>query len=348
MGVPQCEKCSAPIKSDIVAICRSCGWYASLSTFVELDQDWEIYTNEAAEPTKAAPQKSHIRVWLDLVPRWGWIIIASALAVVVESIVARFATPADSMLRTTWSLSQLAIGLIAAAACHVFNFVVQAADDSDLGVIDIFLKPFKLWLRTFDRMPTRLWLANTAVCGVIAAAMSLLVIGGIPYERLWNWGFQQPVKQELMSAVMDRAKELDSRNDGELDEAIGDFAGKASTDAEGKPKTPPKPRKKADCVILGYQVDRAGRLDSLVLGTAHRGELVHAGHVSPELSDDERNSLLAELTASKTLKPFIVMEAEGTWVKPKFTCRVSYGEQLKSGQLRDVRWDSLMGSVKTQ
>ena len=69
-----------------------------------------------------APQKSHLHVWLDLMPRWGWVIIASVLVVVVESVVARFVTPAGSSLRTTWSLSQLAIGVIAVVGCHVFNF----------------------------------------------------------------------------------------------------------------------------------------------------------------------------------------------------------------------------------
>jgi hypothetical protein len=344
---PTCEKCAAPIKSEAVTICRQCGWYASLNTFVELDQNWETYTDEAANPAAVEPQRSHIRVWLDLIPRWGWVIIASTLAIVVESIIARFATPDGSALRTTWSLSQLAIGVIVATACHVFNFVVLAAEDADFGVMDVFLKPVKLWLRAVHRMPTRLWVANAAACGLVAAAMSILIIGGLPYERLWDWGFKQPVKQDLMGAVMDRAKELDSGNDGELEDAIGDFAGTAGAEGEdGKPKTPPEHREKADCMILGYQVDREGRLDSLILGAVHKKKLIHVGRVSPELSEEARRSLLTELTAIKTLKPFVSIEAEGTWVKPKFTCRVSYGEKQKNGQLRDVKWDALLGSVK--
>jgi hypothetical protein len=345
---PQCEKCAAPIKSDVVAICRRCGWYASLGTFVELDQNWEIYTDQAAEPAAVEPQKSHVRVWLDLMPRWGWVILASVLVVVVESVVARLATPAYSALRTTWSLSQLVIGVIVATACHIFNFVVLAAEDADFGVMDLFLKPLKLWLRAVHRLPTRLWVANAAACGVVAAAMSMLVIGGLPYERLWDWGFKQPVKQDLMGAVMDRAKELDSGNDGELEDAIGDFAGKANTDAEDKPKTPPKPREKSDCVILGYQVDRSGRLDTLILGAVHKKHLIYAGRVSPEMPEDERRSLLAQLVAIKTLRPFISIEADGTWVKPKFTCRITYGEKLRNGQLRDVKWDALLGTVNTE
>jgi hypothetical protein len=175
--------------------------------------------------------------------------------------------------------------------------------------------------------------------------MSMLVIGGIPYERLWDWGFKQPVKQDLMGAVMDRAKELDSGNDGELEDAIGDFAGKASTEGGNVPKAPEKPREKSDCLILGYQVDRDGRLDSLLLGAVHKKKLTYVGRVSPEMAEEARSALLAELVAIKTLKPFITLEAEGTWVKPKFTCRVSYGEKMRDGQLREVKWDALLGSV---
>src|SRR5690606_7064120 len=102
-------------------------------------------------------------------------------------------------------------------------------------------------------------------------------------------------------------------------------AGKAGAeDANTKPPTPAKPREKADCVILGYNVDRDGRLDSLVLGAANSGKLVYAGRVKPQMSAEESSSLLTELTATKTLKPFISIESEATWVKPKFACRVTY------------------------
>jgi hypothetical protein len=176
--------------------------------------------------------------------------------------------------------------------------------------------------------------------------MSILVIGGIPYERLWDWGFEQPVKQDLMGAVMDRAKEIESRNDGELDDAIGDFAGRANAEGDLPKAEPPKPREKADCVILGYEVDREGRISSLVLGAVHKKELMYAGRVTPELSSEENAELLRALVASKTLQPFITMETQATFVKPQFTCRVTYGERLKSGQLRDVKWERLLGTVK--
>lgn len=340
---PRCEKCNEPIKSDVVTICRRCGWYVSLGTFVEVDPNWET-ENDGVEAAAQPEAKSHLRVWFDLVPRWSWVIIVSVLAVVVESIIVRFATPTDGWLRTAWSLGQLTTGVMLVAGCHVFNFLVLAADDAEFGVLDMLLRPLKLWLRAVQLMPERRWVANLAACGLTAVVMSVVVIGGIPYERLWDWGFQEPVKQELMGAVMDRAKELESRN-ADLEEAVGDFAGKADVEPDESKAEPEKPRDKADCVILGYDVDREGRLDTLLLGTSHRGELIYAGRVKPEMSDEELATLLKLLVATKTRRSFIPIEAEGTWVEPKFTCRITYGEKQKGGRLRDLRWDRLLGGM---
>ena len=146
---PRCEKCEAPMKSDVVTICRSCGWYASLGTFVEVDPELGDSTDDDADAP--SPQRRRPRICgsgSNLFPRWGWVIIASVLAVVVESIVARFATPAESALRTTWSLTQLAIGVLAFVGCHIFNFLTLVADDADVGLLDLVLKPLKLWMRT--------------------------------------------------------------------------------------------------------------------------------------------------------------------------------------------------------
>jgi hypothetical protein len=349
---PRCEKCQAPIKSDIVSICRKCGWYASLGTFVELDQNWETEQDEEARQQVAAavPQKSHIRVWLDLIPRWGWVILASTLAIVVESIVVRLVTPSEiGGLRTAVSLTQLAIGAFTVFGCHIFNFLVLAADDADFGVLDIVLRPLKLWMRAVQYLPTRLWVANSAACGLVAVVMSFLVIGALSYERLWDWGFKEPVKQNLMGAVMDRAKQLDS-GEKDLEEAIGDFAGQAGVEENADlPKAAPeKPREKSDCVILGYQLDREGRLSSLILGAANGNTLILAGRVTPELPENERAELLAALEAIKRRDPFIRIEAEATWVEPRIACRVTYGERLKGGRLRDVKWEGLLGAMRVQ
>jgi hypothetical protein len=194
-----------------------------------------------------------------------------------------------------------------------------------------------------------LWVADAAACGVTAVVMSMLVIGGLPYERLWDWGFQAPVKQDLMGAVMDRARQLDSRNGADnLEDAIGDFAGNGDLDGDGIPDDQPQiPREKADCVILGYQVDRDDRLSSLVLGAVHKKKLSFVGRVTPEMPKGDLDDLLAKLKSIPAKQAFIVMEAEATWVQPIYACRVTYGEKLKSGKLRDVKWEQMLGPIKT-
>ena len=215
-------------------------------------------------------------------------------------------------------------------------------------MLDLLLKPLKLWGKTCRNLPKRLWFFNALICGVTAVIMSLVVIGGIPYERLWDWGIKQPPKQNLMGAVMDRAKEIESK-DQSLEEAINDFAGKGGVDgAEEKKAEPEKPRQRTDCVVLGYKVDREGRLTTLLLGTAYRSQLVFAGRVTPKMTDGELTELLAALKLLATKKPFISIAAEDTlWVQPRVACRVTYAEQLRNGFLRNAEWDTLLGAMRT-
>jgi hypothetical protein len=350
---PCCENCGAPMKAGSVTICRSCGWYASLGRCVEVDPDWEAIGADGAGNGRAdgAAQTSHLGVWLNLLPAWAWLVIASVAAVIVESVVVRFATPAEiGGLRTNWSLVQLALGVVMFFSCHIVNFLLQVTEDSETGLLDFVMRPLKLWLRTAHHLPARLWLVDAAACGLAAAAMSVLVIGALPYDRLWDWGFKAPVKQNLMGAVMDRAKKLDSRNGADnLEDAIGDFAGKSGVDEDMPKATPAKPREKADCVILGYQLDRDGRLDRLVLATSFNKKLVYAGKVDPQISEEERTKLLQELNAIQARQPFIPIASDSaTWVQAKFACRVTFSERMKDGQLRDVQWETTMGTIRGQ
>jgi hypothetical protein len=343
---PRCEKCASTLKPGFTA-CPNCGWYASLGMFVEVDKNWEIDEDER-EQAASEPQKSHLRVWIDLIPRWGWVIIGSVFAVVVESVAVRLLTPAGSSIRTTWSLTQLTIGLLAFAGCHIFNFLVLAAEDADVGTIDLVMKPVKLWIRAAHNLPSRLWLVNTAATSVTAAAMSPLVIGGLPYERLWDWGFEAPTKHELMGAVMDRVKKLESRNGSDnLEDAIGDFAGTAEGLTDGQ-TTPETPREKADCVILGYKLDRDGNVESFELGTNYLGRLAYAGRVKPQMPADELASLVQKLKNIRAHQPLIPIQAEAViWVKPKYACRVSF-EYRKKGQLYGTKWERLLGRIGAQ
>ncbi len=45
---PACEKCGTPIDAHEALVCRKCGWYASIGSFVEIDQSWECDAKVAA------------------------------------------------------------------------------------------------------------------------------------------------------------------------------------------------------------------------------------------------------------------------------------------------------------
>ncbi len=313
---------------------------------VEVDPSWETDSESAPAPAEA-PQLS-LRSWINLVPRWAWVILVSVLIVVTESVAARLATPADSWARTAWSLSQMAIGFIAVVGCHIFNFLVLAAEDAEIGLLDLLLKPLRLWIRAIQNLPTRIWVADSAACGLVAVVLSILVIGGIPYDRLWDWGGKQPPKQDLMAAVMRQMQNMDDgKQADDLEKSVTDFAGDKGDGQKDKPKAdPPKPQQNADCVILGYVLDRDGRLSTLLLGTAAGGQLVYAGNVAPKLSDDELKALAESLATIQAKKPIIKIEAEATWVQPRYTCRVGFTQRTKGGGLRDIEWDKMLGTIR--
>jgi hypothetical protein len=243
----------------------------------------------------------------------------------------------------------LVVGLVAFASCHLVTFLFAIADDADTGVLDIVLRPLKLWFKRFAKLPSQLWLTDTAAAGLTAAVMSVVVIGGLPYERLWDWGFKKPPKQNLMGAVMSQIQKVEGKGNDNLEDAVKDFAGTQNLEEAGKPiaSPPPKPRLHSDCVILGYRLDASGRLQSLVLGTAYKKKLVYAGSVSPKMSPEESTGLMQMLSDTSTKQPYLPLQISATWVVPKYSCRVSYNKQEKqTGRLLDPQWEEFLGKLR--
>jgi len=334
---PACEKCDAPINVNEALVCRKCGWYASIGSFVELDQNWEC------DSEVEAPAEEPLKM-----PTWGWTMIACVVAVVAESIVARVITMEGSALRTTWSVTQLFVGMSLAFVCHFTAFVLLMREVSDAQLLDIILKPIKPWIVRVRELPRYQWLCHVGISSVVAVFMSLVVIGGLPYEKLWDWGFKKPVKKDLMGAIMSEVQ-----GEGEekpLEEAVQDFAGKQNLDDKTKKPTKPtepKERQEDDCVIIGYRANSEGLVYILFLAGENFGKLQYVGQVTPQLSVKELRGLTEQLAAHQAHEPFVKIQMEGvTWVDPKFTCRVSYARKGKKGGLFDIKLEALMGEIE--
>jgi hypothetical protein len=164
---------------------------------------------------------------------------------------------------------------------------------------------------------------------------------------LLDWGTKAPPKQNLMGAMMEQAQKIEGKEQS-LEEAVSDLAGKAELDEKNKekPKAPPVVRQKEDCVILGYQTNAEGRLDSLLLGAASEGKIRYAGKVRPELTPEEQQELLASFESARASQPFAkVPVGEAIWLKPRFVCRVSFTKRSKSGKLGEVEFEEMLAEV---
>ncbi len=346
-SVPACEKCGAAINSVETFVCRKCGWYASIGSFVELDQEWESASDPNETERVVAQEEERFSL-----PDWAWLLIACVVTIVGESIAARLLTDSEGTVRTTWSVTQLAIGGVVFVVSHFVAFILLLREDSAAGLLDIVLRPLRPWTRLMRELPKFQWLCHAGVSGLTAVLMSLLVIGAIPYERLLDWGTKKPVKSSLMGAIASQVQDLEGSEEKSLEEAVEELGGSQKlTDENGKKKKvaaekEPKQRKSEDCVIIGYRANSEGLVYLLVLAGENLGRLQHVGQVMPRLPLNELRELSEQLSAVQTTDPFLKLQMDGiTWVKPSLACRVNYARKGKKGRLFDIELETILGAI---
>jgi len=338
---PCCEKCGAPIAVKETLVCQKCGWYASIGTYVEIDKSWEIASNPdlaTEDDLKPAPKAK--------LPTWAYLLMGCVVGVIAESLAARLLTSDGSAVRTIWSLTQLLVGFVTFGVCHTCAFSLVMKNEADIKMMDYLLRPIKTWSMIFRDLPERSWVCYCGMGGLTAVAMSLLVIGAIPYERLLDWDVKEKAKSNLMGAIIEQAQNLAAEEEQGLEDAIGDFAGKAELD--DKKKNPDaKQRQKEDCIIVGYMANKDGEIQTLLLAAEHFAKLKYAGNVrATDLSDEDLHDLTEKLKAIRTHKSFVRKSISGaTWVKPKYLCRVSYKRRGKQGGLFGTKVEGLLGEV---
>lgn len=352
---PSCDKCG--LATDAAA-CPRCGWYPSLGIHVEIDEAFEaVMTGGAAAaeeaqgeaPAEAKPEwRKHLEVWNGLIPGWAWMMIATTLGAVGAGIGIRVATLTNPTLQTYCGIGGLALGLSVAAIAHLVGFLLCSSEDADFGVPDLLIKPLKTWKKLAANLPERVWLANSANLGVSVALASALIVGGIPYEKLLDWGYKPRAKKSLVAAIAEQAANAPGNGTDNLEDAIGDFAGKGAAAVDGATPKPvaPKPRKKLETLIIGYQTNSQGKLIGLLLAADQTGKLKYVGRVRPQLTKKEEINLLLGFEKHRSTRPFVKTPEAGSWVRPKFMCRVTYAEWPNGKRPKDLEWDAMMDDVQ--
>ncbi len=342
---PRCEQCRAPTPGRAMQVCACCGWYANFGIYVEVDAD-EAEQLRTGVTKQVAPQ-TFWQVWGALVPVWGWVLIGTQVMVIAASVAARLMLPVEGTMRAWWGSSQLIVGLLVAVVCHFVGFVIASADDVDMGVADVVVRPFKIWAKHIQQLPAKLTLVNLELSSLTTALCAALIVGGIPWYVLLDWKFKQPPKQNLMGAVMSHAQEVE--DDKTLEEAITGFAGDATGgDEKSRRKSDgdkPVVRTKCDCLILGFNPKGDDSIEELLLAAEHNGKLIYVGRVEPQLDEVARRELRDRLEAAQTTRPFVSTTRTGTWVAPRFTCRVTFAKKSGSGRLTEIKWDELLGEL---
>jgi hypothetical protein len=349
---PICSNCKEPMPGKKMSVCPKCGYYAALGICIDLDHQWEQLANAQTESpasgeaaAKNQPQ-SHLQIWINLVPEWGWMLLGCNVAILVVSGLARLALPSGS-IRTMWSVTQLFLGISALVTCHIIVYLAAISNDASLSMLDIVLKPVKLWKETLRALPKTLRITTASTGGLSAVVGSMLIIGGLPYAVLLDWGFKQPPKQDLMGAIMARAQEVGVEDDGNLEDAMNDFVDKAGVDGEGEKDQGPKLR--ADCLVIGYTTagENSDRITSLVLARERFRKLIYVGTVRGSF-DEELHQQLPEFRKISRQTPFVFIPIaiDAQWVQPYYTCRVKYTkEDMATGKLERIQYDTILGKI---
>lgn len=343
---PVCSKCETPMADDQM-VCRSCGWYPSLGIMVEVDSEWE----RAADPESVAPApaKSPMEEVCTSIPSWTWPLAGSNLLILVATVAGRLLLPAGSVVFEFWGVWQLVAGLALVTVLHVLCFVMTASSDTSIGLFDIIVSPLKAWFKVCSRLPERKWLVIGATNGVMLSLTAVLVIGGINWDRLWDWNIEAHTKTSLVEAIASAA--ANGPVEGDLEDSIEDFAGKAGqvdgelgAVADNKPDEPVE-RQETDCLIIGFELSDLDQIDKLYLATEANGRLYYAGNVVPKLDPEDAAKLKRGLMRSITASPLVKTGHVATWVKPRFPVRVTYTLQADDGKLRDLEIEELLPEI---
>ncbi|MBX7166410.1 MAG: hypothetical protein K1X74_08665 [Pirellulales bacterium] len=341
-----CPHCSAPGLGEQAEWCLKCGWFPKFNFCIEVDP-------------QEAPVQASTNPWDPRrVPLWVWTLLAGLVVVTAVSIGARFLFPLGSWSRAYWAIGQWVIGSLAFGVVHLVAFLTAIAEDSDLKLLDIALRPFKVWKQTFVELPVTSRRVCIGVWSLCLAIMGPAVVGGIPYHLIWELGPEEEAAPNLIHAVVDLT---DNANDEDMnmEEAMEKMTGKNADDENQDnsgdleepvdpyaPENLPKRRHKLDCLVVGYKPQGSSGFSSLVLAAVVKEKLQVVGTVSNQyIAPKVREAIFAELHALECAQPLVPTTIDAVWVKPKLACRVGHNGFGASNRISETVFQKRLSDV---
>jgi hypothetical protein len=322
--VEPCPKCGAAMPDEPMPWCRTCGFYPKLGTYFDPDE-----ANDGSVQSAGTMRE---------IPQWAYVLVGGLVVLLVMSLAVRFTTHPLSPMRFYWAIGQLVCGLTVFVAAHMLCFMFASTEDATIGLMDPILRPINIWKPSIFALPKSFRRVATGTWG-LGAALCALCIGGIPWERLTDWGDPAPRrKTSLVNAITSRARSEEATSDN-LEDAVSDFAGKAGDiKPEEEPiEDPTKRSHEAECVIVGYIPSTVNPKDfvALLVATDLKGKLKIVAQISDGIPDDVHDSLSAQMQELKRERPFIPSKLEAVWIQPKLFCRVGFNDYNSTSRMKD-------------
>ena len=316
-GTLECSNCHSPMEKG-QSFCKRCGFYPALNMCIEVDAQAEAHAEGAPEPAK-----SHLEVWKSLIPRWAWVLIAGVAVLFIVSLAARFMVP-QGPPRAIWTYAQFIIGVVALLAAHVLCYMFAIMVNDTLSFLDIIIKPFVIWKATLDELPKTIKRVAMGGWGLTAAIFAALVVGGVRYDEIIDWG-KVPPKKKLKPTV---TIPIDAPpDDKSMEESLEDFkeqAGVGELTDEQLQKLKGNRQKMVKCLIIGFTPNRESDFDSLVLAVEEGVKWRYAGVMREGVPVEVRSLLNQRMRTIRRSSPVVPCDVKAIWLEPKLMCTVWY------------------------
>ncbi len=360
---PVCSKCSAPDEG--YAICRVCGYYPKLGSYVEVDYEMEGLVEEE----KPAGFQ---------LPSWTNTAIAINLVIIAESVAVSFVLPLDSSSRMAWSLLHLIGGAMTILAFQFRGTVWAIMDDTSVTAVDCIVWPPRAWEAVAVRLPEASRHFIGATVGVIAVLMSLLVLRSVPYSSPFAIDEEpQPKRKSVVSQVMSQAKPKAGKPKESMEQSLNSFAedagakdaagdGTAKSDEEEKSKAEAEMKAALDqvipedelegrekvvhtarSIIVGYYTSdtNPNEVSSIVVATASRfnnsrSKFEILGSISVQ-GTPQAEQLMNRLRGTERAEPFVESHISAVWVEPKVRCEIDFNEHGANRQPVNLKLKNL-------
>lgn len=341
--------------------CQPCGFYRSLGTFVETQEE---------NSSSVAVEAAYTRDWIHCAVGSSALIVL----VTVASVTARFATEPYSGERFWYSVAQIGVGLLLALSAHVAAWIWGLLNTNDIKICDVVVNPIDVWRVTVEELPRSWRRLSIGAAGLLAVILGVTVVEGVTMAHVIG-NRAIPKQPKLLNSLVAQANAAgqaqaeDQPQPQTLEEAIEQFAGqgeeitgdldaapddslafnpwgdKAKTNAADDEKADEKPVDSAPaatpdvtvkCVVVGYTQNEDGRINEVIVAAIHRGRLTWAATVSDGVKERMSLSLARQISGLTQPLPSIkcpIGERKIVWVRPKATCEINCVGVRTSGEL---------------